>query len=696
MNYQEFRTQVGSREIVVETGKYTEQANGSCVVRCGETAVMVTVCMSKTPRDGIDFFPLQVDYEEKMYAVGKIPGSFKRREGRASDKAILTARLIDRPLRPLFPKGLFNDVVVVATALSVEPDVSPEPLAMIGSSVALAISDIPWAGPTGSVVVGLVDGEYVINPDAAQREKSTIHLNLAGTRDAILMIEAGADEVTNDEMVGAIMFGHQEIKKICAFIEDVIVPAAGKPKQQIELYHIPEELDAAVRAYGSEKLDWALDTFDRAEREARQDEVEKDILAHFAEIYPDQTRELKDSVYYLTKEKVRAKIFDKGIRPDGRGLKDIRPIWCERHVLPRAHGSAVFTRGQTQTLATCTLDMLSAAQKLEGLDEETSKRYMHQYNFPGYCTGEAKAIRGAGRREIGHGALAERALVPVIPSEEEFPYAIRVVNDILSSNGSSSMASVCGSTMALMDAGVPIKAPVAGVAMGLIKNQETGEFRVMTDIQGLEDFLGDMDFKVAGTQKGITAIQMDIKIKGISEEIMHAAIEQANEGRQFILGKMLECVPEVAPELSKYAPRIISFQIDPEKIGDVVGKQGKVINSIIAETGTKIDIEEDGTVCIASYGDPEAAQRAKAIVESIVRDPEVGDMFIGRVVRILSTMGAFVEFAPGKDGMIHISKLSDRRVEKVEDVLNVGDVVKVKIIKIGEKGIDFKLLEKLA
>ena len=696
MNYQEFRTQVGSREIVVETGKYTEQANGSCVVRCGETAVMVTVCMSKTPRDGIDFFPLQVDYEEKMYAVGKIPGSFKRREGRASDKAILTARLIDRPLRPLFPKGLFNDVVVVATALSVEPDVSPEPLAMIGSSVALAISDIPWAGPTGSVVVGLVDGEYVINPDAAQREKSTIHLNLAGTRDAILMIEAGADEVSNDEMVGAIMFGHKEIKKICAFIEDVIVPAAGKPKQQIELYHIPEELDAAVRAYGSEKLDWALETFDRAEREARQDEAEKDILAHFADIYPDKTRELKDSIYYLTKEKVRAKIFDKGIRPDGRGLKDIRPIWCERHVLPRAHGSAVFTRGQTQTLATCTLAMMSEAQKLEGLDDETSKLYMHQYNFPGYCTGEAKAIRGAGRREIGHGALAERALVPVIPSEEEFPYAIRVVNDILSSNGSSSMASVCGSTMALMDAGVPIKAPVAGVAMGLIKNQETGEFRVMTDIQGLEDFLGDMDFKVAGTAKGITAIQMDIKIKGISEEIMHAAIEQANEGRQFILSKMLEVVPEVAPELSKYAPRIISFKIDPEKIGDVVGKQGKVINSIIAETGTKIDIEDDGTVCIASYGDPEAAQRAKAIVESIVRDPEVGDMFIGRVVRILSTMGAFVEFAPGKDGMIHISKLSDKRVEKVEDVLSVGDVVKVKIIKIGEKGIDFKLLEKLA
>ena len=696
MNYKEFHLTVGSRDVTIETGKYTEQANGSCVVRCGETAVMVTVCMSKSPRDGIDFFPLQVDYEEKMYAVGKIPGGFKRREGRASDKAILTARLIDRPLRPLFPKGLFNDVVVVATALSVEPDVAPEPLAMIGSSVALAISDIPWMGPTGSVVVGLVDGEYVINPDAAQRAKSTIHLNLAGTKDAILMIEAGADEVSNDEMVGAIMFGHKEISKICTYIEDVVVPAVGKEKQAIELYHIPEELDAAVRAYSSDKLDWALDTFDRKERETRQDEVEKDILAHFADIYPENTREIKDSVYYFTKEKVRAKIFDKGIRPDGRGLKDVRPIWCERHILPRVHGSAVFTRGQTQTLTTCTLAMMSEAQKLEGLDDETAKRYMHQYNFPGYCTGEAKAIRGAGRREIGHGALAERALIPVLPSEEEFPYAIRVVNDILSSNGSSSMASVCGSTMALMDAGVPIKAPVAGVAMGLIKNQATGEFRVMTDIQGLEDFLGDMDFKVAGTMKGITAIQMDIKIKGISEEIMHAAIEQANEGRQFILGKMLECVPEVAPELSKYAPRIVSFKIDPEKIGDVVGKQGKVINSIIAETGTKIDIEDDGTVCIASFGDSEAALRAKAIVESIVRDPEVGDMFIGRVVRILSTMGAFVEFAPGKDGMIHISKMADRRIEKVEDVLSIGDVVKVKIIKIGEKGIDFKLLEKLS
>ena len=695
MNYHEFKLTVGGREVTIETGKYAEQTNGMCVVRCGETAVMVTVCMSATPREGIDFFPLQVDYEEKMFAVGKIPGGFKRREGRASDKAILTARLIDRPLRPLFPKGLFNDVVVVASALSVEPDIAPEPLAMIGSSVALSISDIPWAGPTGSVVVGLVDGEYVINPDAAQREKSTIHLNLAGTKDAILMIEAGADEVTNDEMVGAIMFGHNEIKKICAFIEDEIVPAVGKAKLPIELYHIPEELDAAVRAFASDKVEWSIDTFDRKEREARQAEVEKETLEHFADIYPENTREIKDSLYYLNKEKVRSKIFDKGIRPDGRGLKEVRPIWCERHVLPRVHGSAVFTRGQTQTLTTCTLAMLAEAQKLEGLDDETSKRYMHQYNFPGYCTGEAKALRSPGRREIGHGALAERALIPVIPSEEEFPYAIRVVNDILSSNGSSSMASVCGSTMALMDAGVPIKAPVAGVAMGLIKDQATGEFRVLTDIQGLEDFLGDMDFKVAGTVNGITAIQMDIKIKGISEEIMHTAIEQANEGRQFILSKMLECVPEVAPELSKYAPRIISFKIDPEKIGDVVGKQGKVINSIIAETGTKIDIEDDGTVCIASYGDPESAQRAKAIIESIVHEPEVGDMFIGNVVRILSKVGAFVEFAPGKDGMIHISKMADRRIDSVEDVLAIGDMVKVQIIKIGEKGIDFKLLEKL-
>lgn len=696
-NFKQFKLTIGGREVVIETGKYAEQTNGSCVVRCGDTAVLVSVCMSATPRDGIDFFPLQVDYDEKMYAVGRIPGGFKKREGRASDKAILTARLIDRPLRPLFPKGFYNDVVVTAQALSVEPDVAPEPLAMIGSSVALAISDIPWAGPTGSVVVGLVDGKYVINPDLAQRAKSTIHLNLAGTKDAILMIEAGANEVTNDEMVGAIMFGQEEIKKICLFIEETIVPEVGKKKLEIELYHIPEVLDKEVRAYASEKIDWAIDTFDRQEREKRQNEAEAEVLAHFAEIYPDNTREIKDSLYYLTKEKVRAKIFDKGIRPDGRGLKDVRPIWCERGVLPRVHGSAVFTRGQTQTLTTCTLAMLGEAQKLEGLDEETAKRYMHQYNFPGYCTGEAKALRSPGRREIGHGALAERALIPVLPDEDSFPYAIRVVNDILSSNGSSSMASVCGSTMALMDAGVPIKAPVAGVAMGLIKNQETGEFKVLTDIQGLEDFLGDMDFKVAGTVKGITAIQMDIKIKGISEEIMHTAINQANEGRQFILSKMMECVPEVAPALSVHAPKIISFAIDPDKIGDVIGSKGAVIKKIMEETGTDIEFNDDdsGRGYVSTVGPIENAERAKAIILSIAHDPEVGDMFVGTVVRIL-TFGAFVEFAPGKDGMIHISKLSDKRVDKVEDVVNIGDTVKVEIIKIGDKGIDLKLLEKLS
>ncbi len=693
--FKEFKTLIGGREVTIETGKYAEQANGACVVRCGETAVMVTVCMSASPRDGMDFFPLQVDYDEKMYSVGKIPGGFKKREGRASDKAILTSRLIDRPLRPLFPKGLFNDVVVIAQAISVEPDIQPEPLAMVGSSVALAISDIPWAGPTGSVVVGMVDGKYVINPDLEQRKNSAIHLNLAGTKDAILMIEAGANEVSNDEMVNAIMFGQEEIKKICTFIEEEIVPVVGKPKKEIELYKIPEELDNAVREFANEKLDWALDTFDRQERQARQDQVEAEIIEHFKEIYPDNIREVKDSVYYITKEKVRAKIFDKGIRPDGRGLKDVRPIWCERGILKRTHGSAIFTRGQTQTMTTCTLGMLSEAQRLEGLDEEEAKRYMHQYNFPGYSTGEAKSIKSPGRREIGHGALAERALEPVIPSEDDFPYAIRVVNDILSSNGSSSMASVCGSTMALMDAGVPIKAPVAGVAMGLIKNQETGEFRVMTDIQGLEDFLGDMDFKVAGTEKGITAIQMDIKIKGISEEIMHTAINQANEGRKFILSKMLECVPEVAPKLSDYAPKIVNFQINPEKIGDVIGKQGCVIKRIMEETGTEIEFNEDnsGRGYISATGPIENAERAKAIIISIAKDPEVGDMFMAEVVRILPKVGAFCELAPGKDGLIHISRLSDKRVNSVEEVVNIGDKVKVEIVKIGEKGIDLKLIK---
>ncbi len=692
-NARTFKTDYAGRELVVEIGKYAEQANGACLVRCGDTAVHVSVCMSETAREGMDFFPLSVDYEEKMFAVGKIPAGFKKREGRASDKAILTSRLIDRPIRPLFPKGIFNDVVVVATALSVDPDVSPEPLAMVGSSIALSISDIPWAGPTGSVVVGMVDGKYVINPNVEERAKSAIHLNLAGTSDAILMIEAGANEVTDAEMVGAIMFGHEEIKKVCAWIADEIVPAVGKPKKEMELYSIPADLDAAVREYGYDKLYAALDTFDRQERQAKQAEAEAEIIAHFTDIYPDQIREVKDSIYYIVKGIVRAKIFD-GVRPDGRTLDEVRPIWCEHGVLPRVHGSAVFTRGQTQALTTCTLGMLGEAQRMEGLDEEEEKRYMHQYNFPGYSTGEAKALRRPGRREIGHGALAERALVPVIPAPDKFPYAIRVVSDIMSSNGSSSMASVCGSTMALMDAGVPITAPVAGCAMGLVKDQETGKYVIMTDIQGLEDFLGDMDFKVAGTEKGITAIQMDIKIKGISEQIMLDAIAKAQNARRHILGKMLDCIPTVNEKMSDYAPKILTFKIDPDKIGDVVGKQGKVINKIIEQTGTKVDIEDDGTVCVACYGDVAAAKRAQAIIESIAHDPEVGDMFVGVVARVLP-IGAIVEFAPGKSGMIHISKLADRRVEKVEDVVNIGDKVKVEIIKISEKGVDFKLLEKL-
>ncbi len=694
-NHKVFKTMIGGREVSVDVGKYAQQANGSCMVKCGDTVVMVNVTMAPKPREGMDFFPLSVDYEEKMYSVGKIPGGFKKREGRASDKAILVSRLIDRPIRPLFPKGLFNDVTVIATALSVDTDIAPEPLAMFGSSVALSISDIPWAGPTGSVVVGIVDGEYVINPTVAQKEKSTLALNLSGTKDAIMMVEAGAKEIDDDEMVGAILFGHEEIKKQCAFIEE-IVAACGKKKLEMELYHVPEDLDAEVRKYASEKLDYALDTFDRFERQARQDEVEKDVLEHFAETFPNMERELKDSLYYITKEKVRAKITNTGVRPDGRSLTEIRPIWCEHGILPRVHGSAVFTRGMTQVMTTCTLGTISEVQKLEGLDNEEYKRYIHHYNMPGYASGEAKSLKSPGRREIGHGALAERALEPVVPSEEEFPYAIRLVSEVLSSNGSTSQASVCGSTMALMDAGVPIKAPVAGIAMGLIKDVDSGKISVLSDIQGLEDFLGDMDFKVAGTVNGITAIQMDIKIKGISEEILRKAIKQANEGRHYILNKMLECIPAPAANLSKYAPKIISFNIDTDKIKDVIGSGGKTINKIIDETGVKIDIDDDGRVCIATYGeDLGMAEKAKAMVMAIARDPEVGDMFISTVVRILPKVGAFCELAPGKDGMIHISKMSEKRINSVDEVLAIGDKVKVEIIKIGEKGIDLKLLEKL-
>lgn len=688
-----YKTTIGGREVEVETGAYCGMTNGTCFVKCEETVVMVNATMSKEPRDGVDFFPLNVDYEEKMYSVGKIPGGFKKREGRPSDKGILVCRLIDRPLRPLFPKGFYNDVSVVATCLSVNPDVPPEIYAMIGSSVALSISDIPFAGPTGSVVVGYVDGEYVINPSAEQREKSRLHLSLSGTKDAILMVEAGANELTEEEMIGAILFGHEEIKKIVAFIEG-IQAEIGKEKIVPNIYHAETAIEEQVRAYANDMMDKALEEFNRQAREKLEEALEQDVFAHFAEIFPDGKKDIAEVLYNMKKEKVRAKILEKGIRPDGRTLKEIRPIWCEHGILPRVHGSGVFTRGQTQVLTTATLGTISEVQKLEGLDDEVFKRYIHHYNFPGYSVGEAKPAKSPGRREIGHGALAERALEPVLPSEEVFPYAIRTVSEVLSSNGSTSQASVCGSTLALMDAGVPIKAPVAGVAMGLISTPDKSNVKILTDIQGLEDFLGDMDFKVAGTEAGITAIQMDIKIKGINEQILRTALAQAREGRLEILGKMLAVLPKANEKLSKYAPKIITFDIDPDKIREVIGSGGKVINKIIEDTGVKIDISDTGTVFIASSNE-EMAEKAKKIIMSIAKDPEVGDEIEGAVVRIMD-FGAFVEIAPGKDGMIHISKLSKDRVEKVTDVVNIDDKVLVKVIKIDEKGrIDLKLIKKL-
>lgn len=687
-----FKTEIGGREVSVEVGGYCSQSNGECLIRCGDTVVLTNVTMAKTPREGIDFFPLGVDFEEKMYAVGKIPGSFKRREGRPSDKAILVSRLIDRPIRPLFPKGLFNDVAVVATALSVDTNIPPEAFAMIGSSIALTISDIPFNGPTGSVVVGRVDGKFVINPDSAQREKSDLHLTLSGTKDAIMMVEAGAKEVPEEVMINAILFGHEEIKKIVAFIEE-IQAAVGKPKKQIELHKAPEEIAQAVQEFAKDKIDYMFATFDREERQKREEEIDEIIKAHFAEIYPDNMRDVNDVVYAMKKECVRAMIADKGVRPDGRKMDEIRPIWCEVGLLPRVHGSAVFTRGQTQVLTTATLGTISDVQKLDGIDEDVFKRYMHHYNMPPYSTGEAKPLRSPGRREIGHGALAERALEPVLPTEDEFPYAIRTVSEVISSNGSTSQASVCGSTMALMDAGVPIKAPVAGIAMGLIKDDVNNKLHILSDIQGLEDFFGDMDFKVAGTEKGITAIQMDIKIKGIDEVILREALEQARKGRLYILSKMLEAIPAPRKELSPYAPKITTFMIDPDKIKDVIGSGGRVINKIIDETGVKIDISDDGKIFIAAT-DTRAAEKAAAIIKAIVFEPAVDDEFDGEVVRILP-FGAFVEYAPGKDGMIHLSKLSNKRVNKVEDVVNIGDKVRVKVINIDEKDrVNLKLLQK--
>lgn len=693
-----FKTVIGGREVSAEIGGYCSHSNGEVLIRCGDTVVLTNVTMSKSPREGMDYFPLGVDFEEKMYAVGKIPGGFKKREGRPSDKAILTSRLIDRPIRPLFPKGLYNDVSVIATALSVDTNIPPEVFGMLGSSIALSVSDIPFNGPTGSVMVGYVDGEYVINPDNEQRERSRLNLALSGTKDAIMMVEAGANEITEEEMLNAILFGHEEIKKIVAWIEG-IQAEVGKPKKAVELYHAPAEIESDVKAYAQDKIDYMFDTFDRNVREAREEEITADIMAHFADKYPDNKRDIDDILYAMKKECVRAMIADKGVRPDGRSLTDIRPIWCEVGLLPRVHGSAVFTRGQTQVLTTATLGTIGEVQKLEGLDEDVFKRYMHHYNMPGYSTGEAKPLRSPGRREIGHGALAERALEPVLPSEECFPYAIRTVSEVISSNGSTSQASVCGSTLALMDAGVPIKAPVAGVAMGLIKDDVNNKLHILTDIQGIEDFFGDMDFKVAGTAEGITAIQMDIKIKGINREILTRALEQARKGRLFILGKMLEVLPAPRKELSPYAPKIVTFSIDPDKIREVIGSGGKTINKIIDETGVKIDISDDGTIFIAS-NDSDRIAKARKIVEDIVHEFEVGEEIDGTVVKIMENekgqFGASVKISSNKEGMIHISKLSKNRVEKVTDVVNVGDAVRVKVIKIDEKQrIDLKLLKKL-
>lgn len=678
-----FSMELAGRTLSVITGKYAEQAGGSALVRCGDTVVLVCATVAKAPRDGVDFLPLSIEFEEKMYSVGKIPGGFIKREGRPSEKAILTDRLIDRPLRPLFPKGFYNDIQVIATVLSVDQDVQPDILAMLGSSIALSISEAPFMGPTGAVAVGMVDGKYIINPNSEQRAKSRLTLTVAGTRDAVMMVEAGACELTEQEMLDAILYAHEEIKKIVAFIED-IQAQVGKPKMEVNIYQPDPAFTEEVRAYARDKVEWSLDTFDRYEREDRSSQVKEETIAHFAEAYPDSEKDVDSILYTLTKEIVRDKIINRHIRPDGRKQDEIRPIWCETGILPRTHGSAVFTRGQTQVMTIATLGCMGDGQTLDGIGEEDFKRYIHHYNMPPYSVGETRPVRSPGRREIGHGALAERALLPMIPSEEEFPYAIRLVSEVVSSNGSTSQASICASTMALMDAGVPIKKPVAGVAMGLIKDDANGNIAVLTDIQGLEDFLGDMDFKVAGTKDGITAIQMDIKIKGIDKEILTRALEQARQGRLFILNKMLETIPAPRAELSPYAPRILQFTIHPDKIREVIGSGGKTINGIIAETGVKIDIEDDGRVFIASP-DMAAAEKAKKIIDSICHDIEVGEVFLGKVVNILP-IGAQVELKPGKKGLVHISRLANHRVERVEDEVSVGDELLVRVIAVKPDG----------
>lgn len=676
-----YRTALGGQLLEIETGKMAEQANGSALVRLGDTAVLVTATASAQPREDIDFFPLSCDYVERMSAAGKIPGGFIKREGRPTEKATLSSRLIDRPIRPLFPKGYYNDVVVVATVFSVDHDCPSDIAAMIGSSVALSISDIPWDGPTGSVRVGLIDGEYIINPSREQREISEINLTVAGTEDAIMMVEAGAQEVSEEVILEGILFAHEEIKKICAFIRQ-IQNEIGKEKKPLPEHIVPEGLEDAIREFETADMRAAIQIHEKNERQNAMDQLEAAVKEKFLEEYPDNGKDIDDILYAIRKEQMRDLILREGVRPDGRKTTEIRPIWCEVGLLPRVHGSGLFTRGQTQVLTSATLGTISEGQTLDGISEETEKRYIHHYNFPPYCVGEARTSRSASRREIGHGALAERALLPVLPSVDEFPYAIRLVSEVLSSNGSSSQASVCGSTLSLMDAGVPISAPVSGIAMGLIK--EGDQIAILSDIQGMEDFLGDMDFKVAGTRNGITAIQMDIKVHGISREILMNALRQAHEGREFILQQMLDVIPEPRAELSPYAPKILTLHIDTDKIRTVIGPGGKTINKIIEDTGVKIDIEEDGSVFIAAP-DTAAAYKAQEMIELLTADVEVGKTYSGTVKRIMN-FGAFIEVLPGKEGLLHISKMAKHRVAKVEDVMNIGDQVEVTVYEIDGQG----------
>ena len=680
-----FETELAGRKLVVETGKMAQLTNGHALVRYGDTVVMVNVTASKKPREGVDFFPLSVDYEEKLYSVGKIPGSFQKREGKPSDKAILVSRVIDRPIRPLFPKDLRNDVSVVATVLSVDQDNSPEVTAMIGSSIAISISDIPFNGPTGSVAVGYVDNEIVINPTEAQREKSKLTLTVAGTKDKICMIEAGADQIPEDIMVEAIAKAHEEIKKIVNFIEG-IQKEIGKPKFEYQKCEVNKEIMHDIEEYLGSRLKETIITTAKQERESGMDAIKDELIEHFAEKYPDSNLAISDALYYLQKKTVRKMILEEHIRPDGRALDQIRPLSAEIDLLPRVHGSALFSRGQTQVLSVVTLGQGKEEQLLDGIDTEESKRYIHHYNFPPYSVGEAKAPRSPGRREIGHGALAERALAPVIPSQDEFPYTIRVVSEVLSSNGSTSQGSVCGSTLSLMAAGVPIKEPVAGISCGLITDDnDRSKYLLITDIQGIEDFFGDMDFKVAGTKNGITAIQVDIKIDGLTLDIIRETFERLKKARTYILDEvMLKVIDKPRAEVSKYAPKTITFNIDPDKIKDVIGQGGKVINKIIAQTGVQIDIEDDGKVCIYAVN-TESAKEAEKIINGIVKEPEIGEIYKGKVTKIMN-FGAFVEILPGKEGLVHISKLDHKRVEKVEDVLHEGDEVMVKVIEITDQG----------